>query len=43
MIVDEKFDSNEAVVKTILSGFPNPDEGIAFKVKSWQPIHFAIA
>jgi hypothetical protein len=43
MIVDEKFGSNEAVVKSILSGFPNPDEGIAFKEQSWLPIHFAIA
>jgi hypothetical protein len=43
MILDDEFDSNEAVVKTILTGFPFPDESKTSYEKSWFPQHFAIA
>jgi hypothetical protein len=43
MILDDEFDSNEAVVKTILSGFPFPDESKVSDKQSWFPQHFAIA
>jgi hypothetical protein len=43
MINDYKFDSDEAVVSTILSSFPFPDEGNMSDERSWLPQHFAIA
>jgi hypothetical protein len=43
MILDDEFDSNEAVVKTILTGFPFPDESKISDRYSWFPQHFAIA
>jgi hypothetical protein len=36
------FDSNRALVSTILSGFPFPDEGEMSDERSWQPQHFTI-
>jgi ankyrin repeat protein len=43
MISDDKFDSSEAVVKTILSGFPIPDGRRRSDEWNWQSQHFAIA
>jgi hypothetical protein len=43
MILDDKLNSNEAVVKTILTGFPLPDENTISDKHSWFPQHFAIA
>jgi ankyrin repeat protein len=43
MILDDEFDSNEAVVKTILSSFIFPDGNIIADKSSWFPQHFAIA
>jgi ankyrin repeat protein len=40
---DEELNSNEAVVKTILSGFPFPDEVKIADKRSWFPQHFTIA
>jgi hypothetical protein len=43
MIIDDKFDSDEVVVKSILSGFPIPDENKMSDERSWLPQHFAVA
>jgi ankyrin repeat protein len=43
MINDDKFDSDEAIVSTILSSFPFPDEGNVSDERSWFPQHFALA
>jgi ankyrin repeat protein len=43
MISDDIFDSDEAVVSLILSGFPFPDENRISDEHSWFPQHFAIA
>jgi hypothetical protein len=43
MINDDKFDSDEATVSTILSSFPFPDEGNVSDERSWLPQHFALA
>jgi ankyrin repeat protein len=43
MIGGNIFDSNEAVVNTILSSFPFPDEGKLSDERSWLPQHFALA
>jgi ankyrin repeat protein len=43
MINDDKFDSDEAIVSTILSSFPFPDEGNVSNERSWLPQHFALA
>jgi hypothetical protein len=43
MINDDKFDSDEAIVSTILSSFPFPDEENVSDERSWFPQHFALA
>jgi ankyrin repeat protein len=43
MILDDEFDSDEAVVKTILSVFPFPDGNKIADEQSWYPQHFFIA
>jgi hypothetical protein len=43
MIFDDESDSDEAVVKTIFSSFPFPDENKIADEQSWFPQHFAIA
>jgi hypothetical protein len=43
MILDDKFDSDEAVMKTNLSGFPFPEESKICDIQSWFPQHFAVA
>jgi hypothetical protein len=43
MILDDELKSNEAVVKTILSGFPFPDGNRLADQQSKLPQHFAIA
>jgi hypothetical protein len=43
MILDDKLNSNEAVVETILPGFHFPDENKIADERSWFPQHFAIA
>jgi ankyrin repeat protein len=43
MINDDKFDSDEAIVSTILSSFSIPDEGNVSDERSWLPQHFALA
>jgi hypothetical protein len=43
MISDDKFDGDEAIISTILSSFPFPDEGNVSDERSWFPQHFALA
>jgi hypothetical protein len=43
MILDEKFNRNEAVANTILSVFPFADERKISDEQSWLPQHFSIA
>jgi hypothetical protein len=43
MISDDTFDSDEAVVSSILLGFPFPDGNKIADKHSWFPQHFAIA
>jgi hypothetical protein len=43
MIIDDKFDSDEEIVSTILSSFPFPDERTVSDECSWLPQHFALA
>jgi hypothetical protein len=43
MIGGNIFDSIKAVVITIVSGFPSPDEGKMPDERSWLPQHFALA
>jgi hypothetical protein len=37
------FDSDEAIISSILSGFPFPDERIKSDERRWLPQHFALA
>jgi hypothetical protein len=43
MISDDKFDSDEAIVKSILLNLPISDERTISDGRSWLPQHFAIA
>jgi hypothetical protein len=43
MINDDKFDSDEAIVSSILSSFPFPDEGNVSDERSWLPQRFTLA
>jgi ankyrin repeat protein len=43
MINDDKFDSDEAIVSSILSSFPFPGEGNVSDERSWLPQHFTLA
>jgi hypothetical protein len=43
MISEDTFDSDEAIVSTLLSSFPFPDDGNVSNERSWLPQHFTLA